>query len=58
MATRQWAQDVARALEKEQAIVDAIERQYAETYRRLTGKSVLDRSPTFARHSATYSSPR
>jgi hypothetical protein len=58
VATRQRAQDVTRALEKEQAVVDAIERQYAETYCRLAGKSVLDGSPTFARHSATYSSPR
>jgi hypothetical protein len=51
-AARQRAQDAARALEQEQAVVDAIERQYAETYRRLAGKGVSDGSPTSARHSA------
>jgi hypothetical protein len=51
-AARQRAQDVARALEQEQAVVDAIERQYAETYCHLTGKGVSDGSPTSARHSA------
>jgi hypothetical protein len=51
-AARQRAQDAARALEQEQAVVDAIERQYAETYRRLDGKGVSDGSPTSARHSA------
>jgi hypothetical protein len=49
---RQRAQDAARALEKEQAVVDAIERQYAETYRRLARKGMLDGSPMSARHSA------
>jgi hypothetical protein len=51
-AARQRAQDAARALEQEQAVVDAIERQYTETYRRLAGKGVSDGSPTSARHSA------
>eukprot|EP00267_Zea_mays_P051678 XP_020404662.1 uncharacterized protein LOC109944343 [Zea mays] len=51
-AARQRAQDAARALEQEQAVVDAIERQYAETYRRLAGKGVSDDSPTSARHCA------
>jgi hypothetical protein len=37
---------------QEQAVVDAIERQYAETYRRLAGKGVSDGSSTSARHSA------
>jgi hypothetical protein len=49
---RQRAQDAAHALEQEQAVVDAIERQYAETYRRLADKGVSDGSPTSARHSA------
>jgi hypothetical protein len=47
---RQRAQDTARALEHEQAVVDAIERQYIETYRRLAGKGVSDGSPTSAHH--------
>eukprot|EP00267_Zea_mays_P045755 XP_020398082.1 uncharacterized protein LOC109941478 [Zea mays] len=51
-AARQRAQDAARALEQEQAVVDTIERQYAETYHRLAGKGVPDGSPTSARHSA------
>jgi hypothetical protein len=51
-AARQRAQDAARALEQEQALVDAIERQYAETYHRLAGKGVSDGSRTSARHSA------
>jgi hypothetical protein len=51
-AARQQAQDAARALEHEQAVVDAIERQYAVTYRRLAGKGVSDGSPTSARHCA------
>jgi uncharacterized membrane protein YgcG len=51
-AARQRAQDAARALKQEQAVVDAIERQYAETYRRLAGKGESDGSPTSARHSA------
>jgi hypothetical protein len=51
-AARQRAQDAARALEQEQAVVDAIERQYAETYRRLASKGVSDGSPMSARHSA------
>jgi hypothetical protein len=33
-------------------VVDAIECQYADTYRRLAGKSVSDGSPTSARHGA------
>jgi hypothetical protein len=49
---RQRAQDAARALEQEQAVVDAIEHQYTETYRRLAGKGVSDGSPTSARQSA------
>jgi hypothetical protein len=32
-------------------VVDAIERQYAETYRYLTSKGVSNGSPTSARHS-------
>jgi hypothetical protein len=51
-AARQRAQDTARALEQEQAVLDAIVRQYAETYRRLAGKGVSDGSPTSARHRA------
>eukprot|EP00267_Zea_mays_P045015 XP_020397249.1 calphotin-like [Zea mays] len=51
-AARQRAQDAAHALEQEQAVVDAIERQYAETCRRLAGKGVPDGSPTSARYSA------
>jgi hypothetical protein len=51
-AAHQRAQDAARALEQEQAVVDAIERQYTETYHRLAGKGVSDGSPTSARHSA------
>jgi hypothetical protein len=51
-AARQRAQEAARALEQEQAVVDAIERQCAETYRRLAGKGVSDGSPTSARHNA------
>jgi hypothetical protein len=59
-AARQCAQDAARALEHQQAVVDAIERQYVETYRRLVGKGISDGSPTSARHYAktTPSSPR
>jgi hypothetical protein len=53
----QRAQDATRALEQEQAVVDAIERQYAETYRRLAGKGVSDGSPTSARHSANTFQP-
>jgi hypothetical protein len=49
-AACQRAQDAARALEQERAIVDAIERQYVETYHRLTGKVVSDGSPTSAHH--------
>jgi hypothetical protein len=52
MAARQRAQDAARALQQEQAVVDAIESQYAETYRRLAGKGVSDGSHTSARHNA------
>jgi hypothetical protein len=52
MAARQRAQDAARALQQEQAVVDAIESRYAETYRRLAGKGVSDGSHTSARHSA------
>jgi hypothetical protein len=48
----QKAQDVARALEQEQVVVDAIKRQYTETYRHLAVKGVSNGSPTFARHSA------
>jgi hypothetical protein len=33
-------------------VVDIIERQYAETYRRLAGNGVSDGSPTSARHNA------
>jgi hypothetical protein len=51
-AARQRAQDAARALEQEQAVVDAIERQYVETYRRLAGNGVSYGSPSSARHSA------
>jgi hypothetical protein len=51
-AARQRAQDAARALEQEQAVVGAIKRQYAETYRRLADKGVSDGSPTSAHHSA------
>jgi hypothetical protein len=51
-AARQHAQDVARALEHEQAVVDAIERQYAETYHHLIGKGVSDASPMTARYYA------
>jgi hypothetical protein len=51
-AARQRAQDAARALEQEQAVVDAIERQYAETYHRLADKGVSDGSPTSTRHNA------
>jgi hypothetical protein len=51
-AARQRAQDAARGLEQEQAVVDAIERQYTETYRRLADKDVSDGSPTSARHNA------
>jgi hypothetical protein len=51
-AAYQKAQDAARALEQEQAIVDAIKHQYTETYRRLAVKGVSNGSPTFARHSA------
>jgi hypothetical protein len=51
-AARQRAQDDAHALEQKQAVVDAIERQYAETYHRLAGKGMSDGSPTSARHSA------
>jgi hypothetical protein len=51
-AARQRADDAPRALEQEQAVVDAIERQYAETYRCLAGKGVSDGSPTSARHCA------
>jgi hypothetical protein len=49
-AARQRAQDAARALEQQQAVVDAIERQYAETYHRLASKGVSDGSPTSAQH--------
>jgi hypothetical protein len=49
-AARQRAHDAARALEQEQAVVDTIERQYAETYRHLAGKGVSDGSPMSARH--------
>jgi hypothetical protein len=49
---RQRAQDAAHALEQEQTVVDANERQYAETYHRLSGKGVSDGYPTFARHCA------
>jgi hypothetical protein len=49
MVARQRAQDAARALEQEKAVVDAIERQYADTYRRLASKGILDGSPTSAR---------
>jgi hypothetical protein len=51
-AARQRAQDAARTLEQEQTVVDAIERQYAETYRHLAGKGMSDGSPTSAHHSA------
>jgi hypothetical protein len=47
---RQRAQDAARALEQEQAVVDAIERHYTKTCRRLAGKGVSDGSPTSAHH--------
>jgi hypothetical protein len=49
---RQRTQDTARALKKEQAVVDTIERQYAETYRHLASKGMSDGSPMSARHSA------
>jgi hypothetical protein len=51
-AARQRAQDATRALEHEQAIVDAIERQYTETYHHLASKAVSDGSPTSARRYA------
>eukprot|EP00267_Zea_mays_P022141 XP_008646683.1 proline-rich receptor-like protein kinase PERK14 [Zea mays] len=51
-AARQRAQDAARTLEQEQTVVDAIERQYAETYRHLAGKGMSDGSPTSAHHNA------
>jgi hypothetical protein len=50
-AARQRAQDAARALEQERSVVNAIERQYVETYCRLAGKGVSDGSPMSARHS-------
>jgi type II secretory pathway pseudopilin PulG len=44
-AARQRAQDTTRAIEQEQAVVNAIERQYTETYHCLAGKGVSDGSP-------------